>query len=117
MQRLKILTLAILLIAVLMACGTEKVLYKEGTYDGIGEGHHGPIKVLVTTDKYNIKDIKITEEYEMPEICEIVYEKIPKMVIKKNSEEVDVVTGATFTCNGLIKAIKNALDKAKIKEE
>lgn len=98
----------------LTSCEQKKPIYKEGVYEGIGEGHAGIIKIELVTDKYNIKDIKIVEDSEIPIIAEIVYKKIPKQVIKKNSGEVGVVTGATLTSKGLIQAINDALKKAKI---
>ena len=99
----------------LVACGTKPVIYKQGTYDGIADGHIGPIKVQIVTDEYEIKEIKIIEQQEIPIIADAVYAKIPQRVIKTNSTDVEVVAGATYTSNGLIKAIKNGLDKAKIK--
>jgi len=99
-----------------VACGTKSIIYKEGIYEGNAEGHIGPIKVQVVTDQYEIVKIVILEQQETPVIAEIVYEKIPPKVIKANSPEVEVVAGATYTSNGLINAIKNGLDKAKVKK-
>ncbi|MCB2292241.1 FMN-binding protein [Clostridium algoriphilum] len=113
MKKLLILTLTIVL--ALVGCGTKPIIYKEGTYEGTAQGHIGPIKVQILTDKYNIKQIKIMEQQETPVIGEIVYKEIPKRVIKANTSKVEVVSGATYTSKGLIKAIGNGLDKAKIK--
>ena len=119
MKKLLGLTLAIVLAIVLaeglVACSTKTAIYKKGVYEGNGEGHIGPIKVQIITDQYEIKEINILEQQETPVIADIVYEKIPARVIKKNSPEVEVVAGATYTSNGLIKAIKDGLDKAKLK--
>lgn len=92
----------------------KPILYKAGTFEGVGQGHHGEIRVLVVTDEYAIKDIQIIEAYEMPEISEIVFNKIPKMVIEANSSDIDVVTGASYTSHGLMDAINDGLDKAKV---
>jgi uncharacterized protein with FMN-binding domain len=110
-----ILALLMVLAICVTGCGKKEICYLEGTYEGIGQGHHGSIKVLVTTDSYRIKEIEIVEEQEMPGLCEIVYEKIPERVIKANSADVDVVAGASFTSNGLLEAIREGLEKAKIK--
>ncbi|WP_352418614.1 FMN-binding protein [Proteiniborus sp.] len=98
----------------LTSCQPKKQLYKPGEYIGVGEGHHGPIKVVVTTDEYNILNIEIVEEYEMPELAVIVYEKIPLKVIKNNNVDVEVVAGASYTSIGLIEAIEDGLSKAYI---
>jgi len=115
LKKLLILIFTILLVTGLVGCGTKKIIYKKGIYEGNAEGHIGPIKVQIVTDLYNIKHIKILEQQETPVIADIVYDKIPKRVIKANTSDVQVVSGATYTSKGLIKAIKNGLDKAKIK--
>lgn len=109
------LALSIILATGLVACGSKPIIYKEGTYEGNAEGHIGPIKVQIVTDQYVIKNIVILEEQETPVIAEIVYKKLPAKVIKANSPEVEVVAGATYTSNGLIRAIKDGLNKAKVK--
>jgi uncharacterized protein with FMN-binding domain len=116
LKKLLGLTLTIILAIVLGACSTKSIIYKAGVYEGNAEGHIGPIKVQIITDQYEIKEIKILEQQETPVIADIVYEKIPVRIIKANSPEVEVVAGATYTSNGLIKAIKNGLDKAKVKK-
>jgi uncharacterized protein with FMN-binding domain len=117
LKRKTILILTVLLTVGLTACTSKRIHYQAGSYEGVGEGHHGPIKVMITTDQYRIKEIKVIEEYEMPELSKIVYEKIPKRVIKANRADVDVVAGATYTSKGLIEAITDGLSKAKIKEK
>ncbi|MBU3114202.1 FMN-binding protein [Clostridium lacusfryxellense] len=116
MKKLLGLILVIVLAGGLVACGTKArtAIYKQGTYEGNAEGHIGPIKVQIVTDDYEIIEIKIIEQQEIPIIADSVYEKIPERVIKTNNADVEVVAGATYTSNGLIKAIKNGLDKAKI---
>ncbi|MBU3091988.1 FMN-binding protein [Clostridium sp. CM028] len=116
MKKLLGLTLIIVLATSLVSCGSKNIIYKEGIYEGNAEGHIGPIKVQIATDKYEIKEIKILEQQEIPIIANIVYEKIPVRVIKANSSEVEVVAGATYTSDGLIKAIKDGLNKAKVKK-
>lgn len=100
----------------MIGCGPKQIRYNEGSYEGVGHGHHGPIKVMVITDPYEIKEIKIIEEYEMPELSTIVYNKIPDEVIKRNSAQVDVIAGASYTSEGLIEAIGNGLNKAKVQQ-
>ena len=116
MKKLIGLVLSIILAMGLLACDSKNIIYKEGIYEGNAEGHIGPIRVQVVTDQYEIKEIKILEQQETPVIAEIVYDKIPPRVIKANSPEVEVVAGATYTSNGLLKAIKNALDKAIVEK-
>jgi len=116
LKRLKVFGLLFLFLWLGTACKPQEVLYYEGTYEGIGEGHHGPIRVQIQTTPYEIKKILIVEEYEMPELAKIVYEKIPERVIKANHTDVDVVAGATYTSYGLLDAIEDGLSKAKVKK-
>lgn len=116
MKRNYILFIIIILTLLIQSCSPKEKIYKAGEFEGAGQGHHGPIRVNVITDEYNIKEITILEEYEMPELAKIVYEKIPAEIIKNNSPDVDVVAGASYTSHGLIEAIKDGLNKACIVE-
>lgn len=114
MRKTIFILIIIILCTGLLGCRPKKQLYNPGEYVGVGEGHHGPIRVIVTTDEYSIIDILVIEEYEMPELAVIVYDKIPKKVIKTNNANVDVVAGASYTSVGLIEAINDGLNKALI---
>ncbi|MCY6484747.1 FMN-binding protein [Clostridium aestuarii] len=116
MKKIVFIIFCVFIVFTLTIFNHKKLLYKEGTYKGTGQGHHGEIKVEVITNKYKIKEIKIVEQQETPELCDIVYNKMPERIIKANSVEVNVVAGASFTSQGLIDAVKNALGKAKIKK-
>lgn len=114
MKKAIFILMTIVLILGLASCAPKDKTYVPGEYIGVGEGHHGPIKVRIKTDEYNILDIQVIEEYEMPELAVIVYEEIPNKVIKSNSADVEVVAGASYTSVGLIDAIKDGLEKASI---
>jgi uncharacterized protein with FMN-binding domain len=116
-QAIVLIILIISLIGTMTFIREKEVLYKEGTYTGLGQGNHGEIKVEVTTNQYKIKEIKILEQEETPGLCDIVYDKIPKSVLKKNSADVEVVSGASYTSQGVIDAIKDAVNKAKLEKK
>jgi uncharacterized protein with FMN-binding domain len=115
LKKLLGLALTIVLVVTIVSCGAKPIIYKEGIYEGNAEGHIGNIKVQIVTDQYEIKEIAILEQQETPVVADIVYKKIPARVLKKNSPEVDVVAGATYTSKALIKAIKDGLSKATLK--
>lgn len=85
---------------------TEKVV-KEGSAKGL----HGDVKVSVTLEGDKIVEVKVGENQETKELAEPAFKTIIEEVIKKNSAEVDTVTGATVSSQALIAAIKNALSK------
>ncbi|SCZ76312.1 FMN-binding protein [Acidaminobacter hydrogenoformans] len=119
---IRTITRTVLLIAVSLTlvmgvagCKIQKDIYAPGSYEGVSEGYHGPIRVMVTTDAQEIESIVIVEEHEkqvLGDVVDIVYETIPERVRRNNSTEVDVVSGATLTSTALIKAIQDGLDKA-----
>lgn len=91
--------------------------YHAGAHLGHGTGQHGEICVEVITDLYEIKEIRVVKGYEMPEIGKMVYYEIAQAAIKANSADVKVVSGASYTSQGMIDAIRDALEKARLKDE
>ena len=84
-------------------------LVADGTYEGIGEGLFGPIKVSVTVQGGKIIEVKVIEHSESEGIADPAISGIPKAIVEKQQLDVDVVSGATFTSKGIIEAVKNAL--------
>ncbi|HSP47996.1 MAG TPA: FMN-binding protein [Clostridiaceae bacterium] len=88
--------------------------FKDGTYEGEGEGYKGPIKVEVVVTGGEITAVEVLENEDTPELFEGAQEAIVEEVIAENSaDDLEVVTGATGSSEGLIEAIKDALEKAK----
>jgi uncharacterized protein with FMN-binding domain len=96
-----------------MSC--SKHIYNAGEYVGLSDGYHSHIKVKVITNEYRILSIEIISHEEMPVISEVVFKDIPRKVIRRNTTDVDTVSGATYTSKGLLKAIDDALFKAMYK--
>lgn len=105
------------LITILTACGSSEGKYKPGTYEGVGEGKNGPIKLQVTVDKDKIKEIKVLEHKETPVLSDPAFDQVIKNIIKSNDINVEAVSGATLTSDGIIEAVKDALAKAGAKFE
>lgn len=95
----------------LMACGSPK--YKNGSYTGTGKGYNGDIKVNVTVSANKISSIEVKENNESKSILQDVINDLIPNVISEGSTEVDVISGATGSSNGVIEAINNALKDAK----
>ena len=87
--------------------------YKDGTYYGTAAGYGGGIKVEVVIENGKIKTIRIVEAAgETESYLTMAKALIPNM-IGRQSPNVDVVSGATYTSHGIIGAVKNALEQAK----
>ena len=80
-----------------------------GPLTGTANGFGGPITVSVTMDGDKITAVEIVSNSETPEIAGAALEQIPAAIVAANSADVDIVSGATYTSNGIINAVKNAL--------
>ena len=80
-----------------------------GPLTGTANGFGGPITVSVTMDGDKITAVEIVSNSETPEIAGTALEQIPAAIVAANSPDVDIVSGATYTSNGIINAVKNAL--------
>lgn len=86
--------------------------YKDGVYYGTGEGYRGDITVAVSICEKTIKYILITEASDDDAFLSKA-KALLDTVVKKQSTDVDVVSGATYSSKGIIEAISNALAEAK----
>lgn len=90
-----------------------KKQYQAGTYTGTGKGYFSDIKVSVTVaPNHKITDIAVLEYGDTPGISDAVFETLPELVIQANGTDIDAVSGATGTSNGLLDAINDALSQA-----
>ena len=86
--------------------------WKDGTYTGSGKGFGGNISVKVTVKDGKISSIDVTSASgETASYFSKAKGIIPKM-ISGQTTNVDVASGATYSSNGIIKAVRNALSKA-----
>lgn len=95
--------------------GTTSVIttgWKDGTYDGEGTGFGGPIKVSVVVKDGKISSIGVLSHDREDDAYYNMAEAVIPRVIAINSTNVDVVSGATFSSNGILDAVDNALAKA-----
>jgi len=88
--------------------------YKDGVYTGTADGFQPGLTVSVTIKDNKISDIKITAHNESEGFYEKPFDSVPKAIISKQSTDVDVVSGATYTSKGIMNAVANALKDAKL---
>ena len=82
---------------------------EDGVYTGSADGYNGPINVEVTVENGEITDVTVLSHTDSPGISDPAFEGVPAAIVAANSTEVEVVSGATFTSNGLMAAVNNAL--------
>ena len=80
-------------------------------YIGEADGFGGPIKVKVTMDGDKIAKIDVLSHGDTPGICDKAFSTIPQAIIDAQSTKVDVASGATFSSQGIMAAVEDALSK------
>lgn len=86
--------------------------YKDGTYEGSGTGFGGTIRVRVTISGGKIAAIDILEASGETASYFASAQGVISRMIAGNTPNVDAVSGATYSSNGIIQAVQNALSQA-----
>lgn len=81
----------------------------DGTYTGTGTGFRGETKVSVTVKGGKISDIEILSYNDDREFFDRASSTVINNIIKSQSVNVNAVSGATFSSNGIMEAVANAL--------
>lgn len=125
------LILAVFLMFNLAACGqngtsetaggkndaSETESLKDGIYTASQQGHNGPVELEVSVSEGKIGNITVVSHSETPGLGDSAMEKLSELMVKNNSVNVDVVTGATFSSNAIINGVKKALTEAGASEQ
>jgi len=93
------------------AAPQPKALYKDGTYSGWGSCRHGDIQAAVTIQDGKIASVAITQcltRYSCSWIA-----ALPGQVVKRQSPEVDYVSGASQSTDAFYGAVVSALSQAR----
>ena len=92
---------------------TGTVPYKEGIYYGTADGYSGDVSVAVVIQEKTIKAILITESSDDEAFFNRAMDVVKKVIRTQKTDDVDTVSGATYSSKGLLNAIKNALKQAE----
>ena len=91
----------------------EDLYYKNGTYNGEGQGFGGTITVAVTLEDDTIIDIQVVSAPGEDSAYLSQGEGVISTILSAQSTDVDTVSGATFSSTGIINAVNDALGKAE----
>ena len=86
--------------------------YKDGTYQGSGTGFGGTITVQVTVSDGKITAVDILSASGETGSYFASAQGVVSKVLSSQSPNVDAVSGATYSSNGIIQAVQNALSQA-----
>ena len=93
---------------------------KNGTYTGsVADTEYGPVQVRITVSGGKLTNVDVLQvpdsgRYE----AEIVADALPQLqseALSKQSADIDIVSGATYTSQGYAQSLQTALDQAGIK--
>ena len=86
--------------------------FKDGTYTAVGTGIGGDVEVIAEVKDGEIVSIVLGEHSETEGIFEGAVDGVIPEIIKGQTTEVDVVSGATVTSNAIIEAVEDIMDQA-----
>lgn len=90
----------------------EEVIFEPGDYSVSAVGHNGilPMKVELSADR--IESIDIDTSGESQGIADVVFKRIPSQIIEGQTLNVDILSGASVTSNGVIDGVAKAVKMA-----
>ena len=94
------------------ASKSNESAWKDGSYEGSGNGFGGQIRVRVTVADGEITDVKILSAKKETKEYLNMAKKLLTDIREAQSPEVDVVSGATYSSNGIKEAVRKALEEA-----
>lgn len=90
----------------------NKGFYQDGHYQGRGQGYGGNLDIEMTVEKGFVTEITIVNSQGEDPVYLDQAEKLLDKMIELQSNDVDTISGATFSSIGLIEAVGDALQKA-----
>lgn len=90
----------------------EEITYEPGVYEVTAPGHNGDLPMIVTISEDRIEDIQIDASGETEGIATVVFERIPQEIIDGQTLNVDVISGASVTTNGIVDGVSEAIKMA-----
>lgn len=87
--------------------------YKDGVYTGTGTGYKGEVALNVTVENGSITAVTVTSYRDDAQYFTRASSQIIPQVIAAQSADVDAVSGATFSSEGIIEAVEEALSQAE----
>lgn len=87
--------------------------YADGTYTGEAQGYGGTVTVELTVGNGKITDLTITSAEKEDTAYLDAASAVIDSILEQQSTDVDTVSGATFSSNGILHAAEDALRKAE----
>jgi len=85
--------------------------FTPGTFTAVGTGYLGDITVEVTFSSTEILDITVVEHSDTAAFADAAFEIIPN-ILAAQSTDIDSISGATVTADGVLEAVADAIRQA-----
>lgn len=117
-----IMLLVCALLTLLLACSlqdmqdtyeiTESGSWEDGIYTETAEGKQDSFEVTVTITDGEMSNITVGENKETPDKGGVAISTLPDKMLHGQTYDVDVVSGATVTSDGIKGAVARCLERA-----
>lgn len=88
---------------------TETGPYQDGVFTGKGTGFQGELTVQMTVEQGWITSLTVLETADDPEYVQKASALLDQIVETQDPNQVDAVSGATFSSKGMIDAVWDAI--------
>ena len=90
----------------------EDITFEPGEYTVTAPGHNDDLPMIVTMSTDRIESIDIDASSETAGIADVVFTRIPDEIVEGQSLNVDAISGATVTSQGVIDGVAEAVELA-----
>lgn len=88
-------------------------LLKDGSYVSAGRGMQGDIQVELRVRDGYIDRVDVVEHNENVGVAEDAFDRLEEDVLRKQSADVDTISGATEASYGFMEAVRNCIRQAE----
>ena len=89
----------------------------DGEFEGSAQGYGGPVKMKVVIDNGYIDAVEIVDASKEDEAWLDMCLGLPAQIVKVQTTNIDVVSGATYTSAGILNGTTEALQKSMSGEQ
>lgn len=91
---------------------SEAGTWTDGTYTETAKGKKSDFEVTVIIQDGNIVSVTVGDHKETPDKGGVAIAQLPEKIVSAQSHDVDAVSGATVTSDGIKDAVARCLEKA-----
>ena len=95
------------------AAPQQSFRFRNGTFEGTGEGYSGKVRVSITIENDTVTDFSAYSDDDDPDYFgDAMAKVIPQIKSSLSADGIDACSGATYSSKGIIEAARNALEQA-----